>query len=82
MQVCVVQYSHRHGTDVNVYSTFDLAYQGTGELIKESIEEISEDKQRKVMSLLEQRDYVKAIEAWREFTNEDFEFLFLPVIGV
>lgn len=87
-KVYVLTYDHKHGTDISIYSTEELAEKGAGQTMKEWIDELDQEetnsKRQKILSLLEEGAFVKAMNLWTEYSggNECFEIFEREVISV
>ncbi len=73
--VVVLEYHHRFGTDVSVYTDVEAAKLGIASIMAESIEEVEDPVDReRLREAVEAGNMVKAGEMWSELCDENFEY--------
>lgn len=73
--VVTVVYRHRHGTDAWTCDSQEVAYMSVMNAIYNSLDEIEGRKQKKILKLMKNKEYVDAIVAWCDEVEEDFDFV-------
>jgi len=70
-QVFVMTYTHRHGEDISVYGTEELATEGACNIIEEYVEDVQDVAVRAAIKVaLLECAWGKALELWSGYQNE------------
>jgi hypothetical protein len=75
--VTIVEYMHKHGNDFGVFDDDESAQVWIKELIRQSVDEFSNEDQERVHRALVDGDYESV---WNELTDESFNTHGLPVL--
>jgi hypothetical protein len=85
MDVFVVDYDHKYGTDVLAYSSHEAALQGVCSLIAENLHEVHEDETAyQIGKLINAKKYQEAFSLWEQYMeqNEWRESMSIRQVGV
>lgn len=77
--VHVLTYSHRHGLDVSVYATRELAEESASMIIRDWIEVQEPGTRKRIAKLLDAGRYADALELYEDATDESINIQELPV---
>ncbi len=72
MKVWIITYDHRHGNDVLVCATEELADREVTRLIRESIDELPDEGKEAVTKLLDAGDVAEAAAAYTEHHGNEW----------
>lgn len=72
-KVYVVLYGHKHGTDYWLRSTYEKAQLSVKATIREYLNDLDDEDQKKMKKLLGLKNLSKALTMWSEKTEEWFE---------
>ena len=72
MKVWIITYDHRHGNDVLVCATEELADREVTRLIRESIDELPDEGKEAVTKLLDAGDVAEAAAAYTEWHGKEW----------
>jgi len=72
MTVCVICYSHRHGTDISVFHTRAGAEKAIRQLMLDWKHELDAKLRRRILRYLREGKLHKAIAVWNSETEEYF----------
>ena len=68
----LLEYSHRHGTDILVFTDVEAAWRGAAKLMLDSLSELdNEEWEEEVLELMEEGKHMDAISKYVGYTQED-----------
>lgn len=72
-KVFVLEYSHKHGSDVGVYDSPESCYNAIKQIMREWLYELTPGTQEVIAEFIDSGDITAAMVAWQEATDEYFD---------